>query len=384
MYNAATIKEALIGLVGWKQNNDPLGWQLTDLTTSSSGLWYNGIHPLLTFDDLASVCPQFDLVDDDTAAVNTAFTNWVKEKTEDSIIKAVEAWISDKFNFGTANNLLDQKNLFSSSGNITDIESSSGDFVGIEARPIRQKSILTTIQAFSLQLTENQTLKVSLFKSGTIEPIKSTSAVYDADGGVQWFDVDDWTLKGEGTYWIGYHQDSLVGDAINGVRDYSAISAGSTNFPSGRYVRTTAFRVDSDGSELWNLEDNRYTVSTNYGLNIKYDVRCDYTDFIVAQKNLFKSLIAYQVGMDFLRELAYNPNSRVNRNLANISKSELLYSIDGDSQGRDGFSVHGGYKKALGNLQFDTTGIEKICLPCRKRGIRMQRRTPNHSGGWLG
>jgi hypothetical protein len=51
MYSVSEIKSGLIGLIGWRQNVDITGVQLTDLTTTTSGLYFNDEHPLLTFDN---------------------------------------------------------------------------------------------------------------------------------------------------------------------------------------------------------------------------------------------------------------------------------------------------------------------------------------------
>lgn len=370
MYDAAQIKTELIGLVGWRQNPDSDGWQLTDMTTSSTGLWFNSIHPLLSIDNLISICPEFDRIHSDQSAINTAFTEWLKEKTEDAIVQAIEAWIDEKFEKKTASNLLERDKLFSVTGNFDDLELSSGKVVGIEVVPARSRSLLTEVTQIGVQFNTNQIIGVHLFKSGQKAPVQTQLVDYQGDGSVQWVNVS-WKLDGEGAYFIGYDQRTVTGNAINGVRDYTWDRRGLTSYPTGRYFKATAFTADvADINNLWDLKENAYSVSTNYGLNLCLNARCDYTSFIIDQKNLFKSVIAYQVGINLLRELAFNPESRVNRNEANVERSQILYEIDGDTQGRNDSTLHGRYKKALKSVSFDDSGIDKICLPCRRRSIR--------------
>jgi hypothetical protein len=371
MYNHSTLKSELIGLVGWRQNADPSGVQLTGLTTTSSGLYFNDIHPALTFDNLVSIAPQFDLIDDDTAAVNTAFTNWLTQKVEAGIVKAVSAWLSQKMKNRTAYNLLNDTKLFRTTGHIQDTDSNQGRVVGIEVSPRREKGIATKIRKVGLQLNTNQTLTVNLFSSTTPTPNASPlTAVYTASGGVQWFPVD-WTLEPEGTYWIAYNQDDLVGLSINGLRDYNYDNRGITYYPGNKYFQSVSFSVSGDDATLWDISQNNYSLATNYGLNLELDVRCDYTDFVVDQKALFADLIGLQVGMDILRELAFNPSTRVNRNEAVMSTPQLLYEIDGDAQGSKETSLFGRFQKELSNIAFDDTQISKTCLPCRKRSARI-------------
>lgn len=370
MYNAEQIKSELIGLIGWRQNVDPTGWQLTEMTSSSTGLWFNSIHPLLTIENLISVCPRFDVLHSgDQAAINAAFTKWLKEKTEDAIIQAVDAWIDEKFEVKTVGNLLEHQNLFNAAGDFSDTETSTGKVVGMEIVPTRSKSMIVELLAVGFQFEENESFDLKLFKSGMKVANESESIVYDEEGTVKWVNLG-WILEGEGAYYLVYNQDDVNGNAINGVRDYTWANKGLTSFPSGRYFKATALNVDSDMVELWDLSDNHYSVSTNYGMNLKFSVRCDYTSFIIDQKNLFKSVIAYQVGINLLREIALNSSSRINNQVDNVDRTQVLYEIDGDTRGDNSSTLYGRYKKALKAIAFDDNRIDKVCLPCRKRGMR--------------
>jgi len=83
----AAIKTGFDGFIGWKQNDDASGLQLTDLTTSSSGMFYNDIHPILTIENIASVSPDYKKLFPVVGDQNTNFTAWLKGKTENGIIE---------------------------------------------------------------------------------------------------------------------------------------------------------------------------------------------------------------------------------------------------------------------------------------------------------
>lgn len=377
MYNASTIKTELIGLAGWRQNADSAGWQLTDMLTSSSGLWFNGVHPMLTIDNLISIAPRFQDVDPTQSVINTAFTTWLKRKTEDAIVKAVEDWVAKKVVVMTAGTLLSNNTLYEATGNLANLQANNGKIVGLEVVPQRSKNVIVKINQIGVQFNTNQTVRIYLFKSGRLTEVNHTDIVYTGAGAVQWATVD-WELSGEGSYFIAYNEDDITGQAINGVTDHTAMSAGVATLPAGRFFRTTAFQVSHDDpTALWDLRENGYSYDTNFGLNLKTSVRCDYTNFIVEQKDLFKTLITLRVGMDLLREIAFNPESRINRNAENVTRAQLLFEIDGDSQGRKDFSILGQYQKALETIEFDTTGIDKICLSCRKRSIQFRSVGPS-------
>ena len=161
----------------------------------------------------------------------------------------------------------------------------------------------------------------------------------------------------------------MTGQAINGLYDYSR-NRETIFFPSSKYFRVSSFSADGSETTLWDASKNQYTPSTNYGINLDYSVSCDYTDFIIEQKSLFKTIIWYQVAIDLLREIAINPNSRINRNESNISIQSVLYELDGDSQGRATYSLQRQHADALKTIQLDTGQIDNVCLTCKKRGVR--------------
>lgn len=370
MYNAALLQTAFANLVGWRQNPDPLGWQLTDLMTSSSGLFFNDVHPMLTIENLASIAPEFDLIEATDGARDIAFNLWLKQKTEAALLQVVDSWFADKSEVLTARNLLSRNDLFNVTGNITEVEVLTSGVVGLEVVPARSKSVVVTVERIGIQLDTNQTFFIKLFQSGVLGEVQSVEVVYTGSGAVQWVDVN-WSLDGEGAYYILYDQSALFGNYINGIQDFTFDNAGMIAFPTGRFFGATAFSSsEADFAELWDLSTNEYTLATNYGLNMTTNVQCDYTSFLISQKDLFKTALSYQVGMNLLRELAFNPNSKVNRNESNITRSQILFEIDGDTQGRSDFSVMSKLKAVLKSIQFDESSIDKLCLPCRKKGVR--------------
>jgi len=383
MYDSTQLKTGLIGLVGWRQNADSDGWQLTDLTSTTSGLYFNDVHPLLTFDNLASIAPRFDQTEDTPTAINEAFTAWLKQKTEAGILQTVQDWLGEKFETLTANNLLERKTLFVTTGNLADVQAKTGRLVGLEIVTGREPSIAVKLKTINLQLSANQSLTLNLYQNGQSAPVETVTINYTGSGSIQTETVN-WTLTGGKTYWLAYHEEDLSGQSINGVRNYDFCDRGLTRFPAGRYAQIAAFNADVSNGALWDLAATNYTVSTNYGINLDFDVRCDYTPFILDQKDLFQTAISLRVALNLLREMAFNANARINRNEANIEQGTILYEIEGDTQGRPGMSVAGQYAKALKAIAFDTTGIEKVCLPCRRRGTRTKAIGPAPSSWpWL-
>jgi hypothetical protein len=89
---------------------------------------------------------------------------------------------------------------------------------------------------------------------------------------------------------------------------------------------------------------------------------------MIEQKTVFANALQLEVASDILRRLALNPNVRVNRNQLNASRAELVYELEGDTQGRPtGLAAR--LNAAYKGLAVTTQGIDKICLSCNNRGI---------------
>lgn len=400
--NIETIKSELLGLNGYKQSKNPNGEQLVALTTSLTGMFYNNEHPMLTLENLYSVAPDessfvyptFDGVKVDYAVddiVNdgsdnlyiriktdpaaqplsntefwspyTSFTWWLKEKTEAGIVQAVTDWYSRKSRLMTAKNLLSMEMPFFDGGDFDDLQDKTNKVVGQCIAPRFSGSVIMRITQVSIQMDTNQTVEVKLFRRGIKAAIKTESLLYIGDGGVQWFDVD-WSLEGGAYYYVGYDESVILGNAINVYKSNPPTSCNG-------YYGISSFAAISDFSEMWTESNTVYNSSTNYGINYKLDVGCDYTKFIVNQKDLFKTIIVKRVAISLLLELIHNSNSLVNRNMATVNKERLMYEIDGDTQATPGNnkSLREQYEEAMNAIQFDTTGIDKVCLPCRIRSV---------------
>jgi len=306
--------------------------------------------------------------DTDYWEVYDAFTAWLKEKTEAGIIHAVEAWLSRKFLMNTGRNLLERKQLFEVAGRMEDADTNDGKLAGLEIAPVRSRNITANIEAIGLQFDTSQTVTVYLFSNTSPTPIQSQAVTYATGGALQWETVN-WTLDGSGAYYIIVDHGGITGQSINSVYEHANACGGIIQIPGSKFFRASAFEVAGEVSALWDLNDMSYTRTTNYGINLRINVQCDFTNLILEQKSLFARLISKQVAINLLRELAFNPTSRVNRHEANIDRTTLLYEIDGDSQGRPG-GMRKQLEEAIDAVQFDASGIDKYCLPCRRRAVK--------------
>lgn len=382
MYRAEAIKEKFINLLGWRHHHIPVEYTINDeLTKSESGQYYQDFHPLITLDNIRSIAPEFDKESEDEL-----FSEWLKIKTEASILKAIETFYSTKLADKTIRNILESKALFDGAGRLTDVVRNTNSIVGFEIIPVRADSATLKIEKIGLQFNMNGNFNLYLFHSSSPEPIKTIEVEYTKNGGIQWVDTDmhlpymSESTDAGGSWFLCYNQKELPEGmmAIEKNRDWSkepCRSCSSSEYASwqawSQYLEVHPFKVPAqDEVKMWGIADNLYTYTTNYGLNLKVTMECDLTDILVEQRRSFQNVIGLQVAADMIREFAYNPNFRINRMQQNFSRNELLYELDGDSQGYKKSGILHRLDKAMEALMIDTTGINRVCMPCKSNGIR--------------
>lgn len=383
----------------------------------------NDVHPLLTLNNLSSIAPDFSLFtypawSNSTAYVvgdvvthdsnifrciqahtnqattetayweawsaNKAFTLWLEQKTDGALSLFLNDWIGRKFQSRSARSLVERERLYTATGdNERLVAKAGGNMVGIEISVFRSMGARAYIREIALHLTNAQSLTVYLYKSGQREPVQSSALTYTNDGSVQWFPVN-WELKGEGAYWLCYYENEATGFAYNDAPEKTAWTVG-WEMPGGKYFKASPFIVpveDLSGvgedeigttlivgdSEYFKTENIAYTSDT-YGLNVGLNVQCDLSDFVIEQKQLFAQAFSLFFAKKLLSEMAYNADARVNRNEKNIDRAMVMYELNGEAQ-NNGFSLSKQYEKALAAIQFDTTEVDNMCLPCAKsRGL---------------
>lgn len=433
MYRAEAIKEKFIHLLGWRQNYDTSELAISDeLTQSETGQYFQDIHPLITLDNVRSVAPEFSLrrydewdeqksykngnivkytVDEEELAqlyrakkpnqgespvANDGdeywqpidlFSEWLEQKTAASILKAVESYYSVQLADRTVRNLLESKVLFDGAGRLSDVVRPSNSIVGFEIVPIRAEGVTLKIEKIGVQFNKSGKVKLYLMHTSNPEPIKTIDVDYSKNGGMQWIDTPDLYLPymtentdAGGSWFLCYNQNELAEgmQAIQKNRDWSKEPCPSCsrldylNWQAwSKYLEIHPFKTPAtDTVQMWDVQDNLYTYQTNYGLNLQVTMECDLTDILISQRRAFQNVIGLQLAADMIREFAYNPNFRINRTQQNFSRNELLYELDGDSTSMKKGGILYRLDKAMEALRVDTTGINRVCIPCHNNGIR--------------
>ena len=431
MVRANDIQDKLLHLIGWEQNYDTSDLKISDaLTVSESGLYFQQIHPLLTLQNMSCIAPDFknmtfeeynteksyskgnvvDYQGTQYKALQKAqgkqpdieseywvetnlFSEWLESKTKASIQKAIARYCNEKTVEGTNKPLCESRTLFDGTGRLVDTVKNKKNLVGFEIIPVRAKGVTTKINKICLQFTKAGEYILYLMHSSMDAPVKIIKLNKIRDNSAEWFTVDDLYLPYQsedndagGSWYLCYFQSELPegSQAIRKNKDWSKEPCGSCSrrellawMAWSKYLEIHPFFVneelintEDESLHLWDVENNQYTYDNNYGLNLEVTVSCDITDFIIEQRMMFQDVIAKQVAVDMLREFAYNSNVRTNRHSINASRLDILYEVDGDSSSMKKSGLSYQLDMAFKAIKLSTSGIDRVCLPCRNNGIK--------------
>lgn len=431
MVRANDIQEKLLRLIGWEQNYDTSDLKISDaLTVSESGLYFQQIHPLLTLQNMSCIAPDFNNttfpeynsekeyskgnvvdyqgtqykalqkaqgkqpdIESEYWVETNLFSEWLESKTKASIQKAIARYCNEKTVEGTNKPLCESRTLFDGTGRLVDTVKNKKNLVGFEIIPVRAKGVTTKINKICLQFTKAGEYTLYLMHSSMDAPVKIIKLNKIRDNSAEWFTVDDLYLPYQsedndagGSWYLCYFQSELPegSQAIRKNKDWSKEPCGSCSrrellawMAWSKYLEIHPFfvneeliNIEDESLHLWDVENNQYTYDNNYGLNLEVTVSCDITDFIVEQRMMFQDVIAKQVAVDMLREFAYNSNVRTNRHSINASRLDVLYEVDGDSSSMKKSGLSYQLDMAFKAIKLSTSGIDRVCLPCRNNGIK--------------
>ena len=431
MVRANDIQEKLLRLIGWEQNYDTSDLKISDaLTVSESGLYFQQIHPLLTLQNMSCIAPDFNNItfpeynsekeyskgnvvdyqgiqykalqkaqgkqpdiESEYWVETNLFSEWLESKTKASIQKAIARYCNEKTVEGTNKPLCESRTLFDGTGRLVDTVKNKKNIVGFEIIPVRAKGVTTKINKICLQFTKAGEYTLYLMHSSMDAPVKIIKLNKIRDNSAEWFTVDDLYLPYQsedndagGSWYLCYFQSELPegSQAIRKNKDWSKEPCGSCSrrellawMAWSKYLEIHPFFVNEElintkdkSLHLWDVENNQYTYDNNYGLNLEVTVSCDITDFIIEQRMMFQDVIAKQVAVDMLREFAYNSNVRTNRHSINASRLDILYEVDGDSSSMKKSGLSYQLDMAFKAIKLSTSGIDRVCLPCRNNGIK--------------
>ena len=200
MFNISTIKTALFGTIGLRDSDDP-DLPVCTLTGASASVYFDDYHPLVKYDNLYALAPNYDAMDyavwtaaiyaagayvkydkvaykaqSATLAANvpsltstvwqTPVKDWITNKQYASINKMLNQVFTNKKLNESTKTFLDSVQVVDGVGDLNDTVTASGRFVGFEIKLKRANNLKATINYIGLQFSSIQTdLTIYLFHS---------------------------------------------------------------------------------------------------------------------------------------------------------------------------------------------------------------------------
>lgn len=333
-----------------------------------------------------------DPTSSDKWAHTDPFSLWLEEKTRASISNVVSRFIYSVMPKGGTKSILEHRLLFNSVGRLADRVENKGNLVGLEVHPIQAYDACVKLHKIGVQainpddMSAAGRLTVYIKSSNDLFGSVFNEVFRTGNAKTEWVEanVDVNNRDGGQCLYVCYDQKELEINrqmAINRTIDWSKAPCPTCNnvdyqafMAWSKYLEVWPFYVarqnlidDSNRMYIFDQQDIIYTNHTNFGLNLEISVYCDYTDFMIRNKGEFITLLMKQLAVDMLREFAYNPNVRANRNSVNVSRTDVMFALDGSSEKL-------GMIKELDDLykgiNFSMRGLDKVCRPCCNNGLR--------------
>lgn len=417
--NRSSLVNSLLKLIGW--SNELFSTSFSkDMLESTSGLTYQQAHPLLTINNLQSIAPQDVLAKTNTApewepsvtympdsivswqekvyrALQTStniepgtsdsvwletnyFSIWVRNRVSASISKMLLRIVDERVIIFKDKTLVQQTQLQSNTYNknrvITNKEKT---YVGFEIIPARYLGLGLTLSNIKVY-TDRGILNfgdipgAGLYLPNTQELIPVVNNEINL--------VDYLTELKLGSIYLLYPQEALASlgkQALNTKYDWSKkpcrtcseLNYGFWSFWS-KYLEVHPLAVSKveEVTDIFDITNFDYTSTFCYGLNFDIKVYCDITSILLENINDLKSVLFYQVAVDFLYEMLYNADVRTNRHAINVSRNDIAAALEvtdpvGNKQGLK-VKLDEAYKA----LHINLSGVSKVCLKCRNNGIK--------------
>jgi hypothetical protein len=410
---------SLLELIGWSNELFDEAFS-EDMLVTTSGLTYQQAHSLLTINNLKSIAPQDILANNSSAptwqqdkkynadAVVTYndsvyralkysigqepdsypeswvktnyFSVWVRERVKASIAKMLLRVVDERVITFKDKTLVQQTQLQSNTYNKNRvIPNKEKTYVGFELVPARYIGlglVLSDIKVYTSAgvLNFSDIEGAGIFLPNTQEFIEVNNSTINF--------ADYLTENKLGSIYLLYPQDSLEAlnkQALNTKYDWSKkpcrtcseLNYGFWSFWS-KYLEVHPLAISdvNDITDVFDITKFDYNSSICYGLNFDIKVYCDITSVLLDNINELKSVLFYQVAVDFLYEMLYNPDVRTNRHAINVSRNDIAAALEvtdpiGNKQGLK-VKLDEAYKA----LQLNLSGISKVCLKCKNNGIK--------------
>jgi hypothetical protein len=412
MVDISKIKSAFQGFIGVHQTGSALPKIDSDLLASQDSLLISDIHPFFTHENIFHCVNGLDEYDKKTQEVrafdnatlyrvgelcqsnskvyrcikNTInaiavtnqeyfketnlYSNYIRRKLDYVCSETVRTVLDRRVGYNAKGKNVVSNLLVYDGRGTTDTILKRGRFVGFKVIVVRP-NMKFQLHRIALQLSEAQELGIYIFQANNPEPIFIQTVNYTTPFKMAEFSIPDIIFESDivgNEFIVGYYEEDLVGYAIQRDIDVVSPKVGCCNNLSysyyqkfSKFVDIKPFYVEEDfldARELsWSNKEEMVINGNNFGLNMNFTVKCDVTDLLIQQRQLFKNVIQQMLVVSILKDLI-NSN-RVNAIADNVRG---LVLSNGTIQGFVK-TEEDRLTKRIETISIDLTSLDSVCMP---------------------
>ncbi len=337
------------------------------LKASNSGLFVNDLPIYL------------ELIDD--VKREQTFNNYVDNVHNAEILTIIDAFIAKSKKKLAGKELLSNVTMIQRHNDLDQTITSEGRFVGYAITPRESKSININIKQIGLQSSVAESFTLYLYDPSQQAAIQS-KVVTCTGKSVTWTTLD-WDIefdKSDGgagsTYLIGYFEADLNGTLYH--QDWSDGMAHQAMKVTKHYAGLSPVRFNSSTLSGVELPDMQYLESSvnckSSGFNLRFNIKCDITDVLVDNINMFGEAMRYGVAIRYLKDARGNIglNTTISAGQNRDEWEQMLTDYEGILYG--GVVEGVGYQRGiLDNLTLDFSEMDAVCLKARNDRISQVR-----------
>ena len=373
MFINSEIKNGFAGMIGIYQSSADFPQLNSDLTDSDYGYFIQDFHPVFTHENF------YNCINGLKDSTDETYSAYFTRKLEYAYVNSVRQVVQRKLsNLSGGHTVINKLSLYDGRGT-TETIAKRNRFVGYKVY-LTKENLKFVLESVAIQLTQNQTLNVYIYKANEKTPVAVIPINYANTMDMQLQHITSVNITNDITtneYIVGYYESDLTGFAIKRDIDVIKMQPNCCNNNSysywqkyNKFVNFRSFYVEEaylsqDKSMSWNVNREVITNNTNYGLNMTFSVVCDITPLVIKQKSLFVELVKDTLIVHLLKDLFH---TQENNQIANFLRGFL---------GRQPFNefikpYEDKLKKTLEETALDITSLDSVCLPNSYRSKKVR------------
>ena len=308
-----------------------------------------------------------ELIDD--ARREQSFNDYVVNVHRGEIVQVVQRFVDRQKKKLASKELLSNVTILQRHNDKSETITKNGRFVGYAITPRESKSINVNIKEIGIRGVAGDTVTVYLFDPTQETAIQSKAVTITTSQAWTTLDWDVEFDKSDGgagsTYLIGYFESDLTTSLYQ--QDWGMGQAHASQKITRHYAGISPVRFNSSTLSGTDCPDMEYLTSSmnckTSGFNLRFNVKCDITDVLVDNIDMFGEAIQHAVAIRILRDALGNIG--LNPTISSAQNREMFTQELTDLEGRlyGGYIENVGYRRGIiDNLALDFSELDAVCL----------------------